>query len=121
MRISVSGNTFSIAAGTFSTPVDETTTYVYGSNLGLTASTVPIYSNDLLRAVIASNTPQDVANASTNGYNRYSHFQADDGHVCIHWIFEYYITFKVRRSDNGQTIDLKKRLVFQTSGYEGRY
>jgi hypothetical protein len=37
---------------------------------GLPASTVPIYSNDLLRAVIASNAPQDVANASTNGYNR---------------------------------------------------
>ena len=73
MGISVSGNTFSIAAGTFSTPVDETTTYVYGSNLGLTASTVPIYSNDLLRAVIdpgSGNTPQDVANASTTGYNR---------------------------------------------------
>ncbi len=73
MGISVSGNTFSIAAGTFSIPVDETTTYVYDSNLGLTASTVPIYSNELLRAVIdpgSSNTPQDVANASTTGYNR---------------------------------------------------
>ncbi len=77
LGISVSGNTFSIAAGTFSTLVDETTTYVYGSNLGLTASTVPIYSNDLLRAVIdpgSSNTPQDVANASTNGYNRVLHY-----------------------------------------------
>ena len=58
-----------------SAPQNETTTYVYGSGLGLAAGTVPIYSNDLLRAVIdpgSDNTPQDVASpsTSTNVYDR---------------------------------------------------
>ena len=48
---------------------------MYGSGLGLAAGTVPIYSNDLLRAVIdpgSDNTPQDVASpsTSTNVYDR---------------------------------------------------
>ena len=65
----VGSASFTVSSGSFSAPINETTTYVYGTTL----SDSGVARSDLLRAVIdpdSTNTPQDVASGSTTGYDR---------------------------------------------------